>query len=38
LYSTNLATFDEDKGQYDHKDAAGFIALNALRLKNKLKK
>jgi len=38
LYSTNLATFDEDKGQYDHKDAAGFIALNALRLKNKAKK
>lgn len=38
LYSTNLATFEEDKGQYDHKDAAGFIALNALRLKNKAKK
>ncbi len=38
LYNTNLATFDEDKGQYDHKDAAGFIALNALRLRNKAKK
>ena len=37
LYKENLATFDDDKGSYDHKDAQGFIALNALRLKNKLK-
>ena len=37
LYRENLATFDDDKGSYDHKDAQGFIALNALRLKNKLK-
>ena len=34
LYSSNLATFEEDHGEYDHKDAQGFIALNALRLKN----
>ncbi|MAZ79605.1 MAG: argininosuccinate synthase [Gammaproteobacteria bacterium] len=38
LYNSNLATFDEDHGAYDHKDAQGFIALNALRLKNRLKK
>ena len=38
LYNTNLATFDEDEGTYNHKDAEGFIALNALRLKNSPKK
>ena len=38
LYNSNLATFDEDHGAYDHKDAQGFIALNALRLKNRVKK
>ena len=38
LYNSNLATFDEDHGAYDHKDAQGFIALNALRLKNRAKK
>ena len=32
LYSEKLATFDEDD-VYDHKDATGFIRLNALRLK-----
>lgn len=37
LYKENLATFEDDKGSYDHKDAEGFIALNALRLKNKSK-
>ena len=37
LYSQNLATFDDDKGLFDHKDSEGFIALNALRLKNKPK-
>ena len=26
-------TFEEDAGAYDQKDAAGFIHLNALRLK-----
>jgi argininosuccinate synthase len=34
LYKENLATFEDDQGAYDHKDAEGFIALNALRLKN----
>jgi argininosuccinate synthase len=33
LYSTNLVTFEDDKGTYDQKDAAGFIRLNALRLR-----
>ena len=37
LYSENLATFEDDKGSYDQKDAQGFIALNALRLKNRVK-
>ncbi len=38
LYKEYLATFDDDKGTYDQKDAEGFIKLNALRLKNKHKK
>ena len=38
LYREHLATFEDDKGVYDQKDAQGFIALNALRLKNKHKK
>jgi argininosuccinate synthase len=33
LYSGNLVTFEDDKGAYDQKDAAGFIRLNALRLR-----
>jgi argininosuccinate synthase len=33
LYSQNLVTFEDDKGAYDQKDAAGFIKLNALRLR-----
>jgi argininosuccinate synthase len=33
LYSENLVTFEDDKGAYDQKDAAGFIKLNALRLR-----
>ena len=37
LYNSNLATFDDDHGAYDQKDAQGFIALNALRLKNRTK-
>jgi argininosuccinate synthase len=32
LYNPEVATFDEDE-VYDQKDAAGFIRLNALRLK-----
>jgi argininosuccinate synthase len=33
LYADNLVTFEDDKGAYDQKDAAGFIRLNALRLR-----
>jgi argininosuccinate synthase len=33
LYSASLVTFEDDKGAYDQKDAAGFIKLNALRLR-----
>jgi argininosuccinate synthase len=33
LYSSSLVTFEDDKGAYDQKDAAGFIKLNALRLR-----
>jgi argininosuccinate synthase len=33
LYSDTLVTFEDDRGAYDQKDAAGFIRLNALRLR-----
>jgi len=33
LYSEELVTFEDDEGAYDQKDAAGFIKLNALRLR-----
>jgi argininosuccinate synthase len=33
LYNESLVTFEDDKGAYDQKDAAGFIKLNALRLR-----
>ncbi len=33
LYSDALVTFEDDRGAYDQKDAAGFIRLNALRLR-----
>jgi argininosuccinate synthase len=33
LYSERHVTFEADAGAYDQKDAAGFIRLNALRLK-----
>ena len=33
LYSQDLVTFEDDRGAYDQKDAAGFIKLNALRLR-----
>ncbi|MGD8595115.1 MAG: argininosuccinate synthase [Gammaproteobacteria bacterium] len=33
LFDTNIATFEEDAGAYDQKDAEGFIKLNALRLR-----
>ncbi len=33
LYSEEHVTFEDDAGAYDQKDAAGFIRLNALRLR-----
>jgi argininosuccinate synthase len=33
LFDPAIATFDEDAGAYDQKDAAGFIKLNALRMR-----
>lgn len=33
LFDESIATFDDDGGAYDQKDAEGFIKLNALRLK-----
>lgn len=33
LYSSTLVTFEDDHGAYNQKDAAGFIKLNALRLR-----
>jgi len=38
LYSSTLVTFEDDKGAYDQKDAAGFIKLNALRLRTMAKR
>jgi argininosuccinate synthase len=40
LFDSHIATFEDDKGAYDQKDAAGFIKLNALRMRiaAKLKK
>jgi len=33
LFDTAIATFEDDKGAYDQMDAAGFIRLNALRMR-----
>jgi argininosuccinate synthase len=33
LFDEKIATFDDDAGAYDQKDAAGFIKLNALRMR-----
>ncbi len=38
LYSEELVTFEDDHGAYDQKDAAGFIRLNALRLRTLAKR
>ena len=39
LFDPEIATFEDDNGAFDHQDAAGFIKLNALRLRiaNKIK-
>src|SRR5512135_164420 len=33
LFDMRISTFDDDAGAYDQKDAAGFIKLNALRMR-----
>jgi argininosuccinate synthase len=33
LFDINIATFEDDAGAYEQKDAGGFIKLNALRLR-----
>ena len=33
LFDKDIATFEDDAGAYDQADAAGFIKLNALRLR-----
>ena len=33
LFNADIATFEEDKGSFDQRDAAGFIKLNALRMR-----
>jgi len=33
LFDENIATFEDDAGAYDQRDAEGFIKLNALRLR-----
>ena len=38
LYDQDLVTFEEGQSAYDHRDAAGFIKLNALRLRVKAKR
>ena len=33
LFDMNIATFEDDAGAYNQKDAEGFIKLNALRMR-----
>jgi argininosuccinate synthase len=33
LFDANIATFEDDQGAYNQKDAEGFIKLNALRMR-----
>ncbi|MBF4991706.1 argininosuccinate synthase [Methylophilus sp. QUAN] len=33
LFDSTIATFEDDKGAYDQRDAGGFIKLNALRMR-----
>jgi len=33
IFDANIATFEDDKGAYNQKDAEGFIRLNALRMR-----
>ena len=38
LFDSNIATFEDDRGAYDQKDAEGFIKINALRMRIAAKK
>lgn len=38
LFDEAIATFEDDGGAYNHKDAEGFIKLNSLRLRTAAKK
>jgi argininosuccinate synthase len=38
LFDASIATFEDDAGAYNQKDAEGFIKLNALRLRVQAKK
>ena len=38
LFDEDIATFEDDAGAYDQKDAEGFIKLNALRMRIAAKK
>ena len=38
LYDDHIVTFEDDAGAYDQSDAAGFIKLNAIRMKIAAKK
>jgi argininosuccinate synthase len=38
LYDQDLVTFEEGAVAYDHRDAEGFIKLNALRLRTLAKR
>jgi argininosuccinate synthase len=33
LFDERIATFEDDEGAYNQKDAEGFIKLNALRMR-----
>ena len=33
LFDPTIATFEDDAGAYDQRDAGGFIKLNALRMR-----
>jgi len=37
IYSEDLSTFETDSGNYDQRDAEGFIKVNSLRLRNRQK-
>jgi len=34
IYNEDLSTFEKDSGEYDQRDAEGFIKVNSLRLRN----